>query len=80
MLDWRGDALPDADTIRKLEPRRSTEGVVEFFLCKAGPRDRMPATVTRLGRLRAEVAGRKGQAVMTWRHFPTQVIKLFGQP
>jgi hypothetical protein len=80
LLDWRGKVLPDEKTIRKLPARKSDDGLVEFFLCKAGPRDRVPADVARLGRLRSEQRGRKGQAVMTWKHFPTQFIKLFGSP
>lgn len=80
LLDWRGDTLPGEDTMRKLRPRKSEDGLVEFFLCKAGPRDRAPAGVVRLGRLRSEVKGRTGQAVMTWKHFPLQIIKLFGAP
>jgi hypothetical protein len=78
LLDWRGKKLPDEARIRALPPRKSTDGLVEFFLCKAGPRDRPPVDVTRLGRIRTESQGRTGAAVMTWKHFPVQVTKLFG--
>ncbi len=80
LLDWRGKTLPDEDEIRQLLPRKSEDGLVEFFLCKAGPRDRVPAEVVRLGPLRSERKERTGQAVMTWKHFPSQVITLFGAP
>ena len=80
LLDWRGKTLPDEDTIRQLRPRKSEDGLVEFFLCKAGPRDKVPAEVVRLGRLRSELKGRNGQAVMTWKHFPSQLLKLFSAP
>jgi hypothetical protein len=80
LLDWRGAELPGEEALRKLPVRKSSDGLVEFFLCKAGPRDRPPAAVVHLGTLREEVQGRKGAAVMTWKHFPAQIVKLFGAP
>jgi len=78
LLDWRGPSPPQADVIRRLPTRTSADGLEHFYLIKAGPRDRPPTSVVRLGRLRSEETGRKGEAVTTWKHFPAQIIKLFG--
>ena len=80
LLDWRGPTVPDADAIRRLPTRTSANGLEHFYLLKAGPRDRAPAAVVRLGRLRSEEAGRRGEAVTTWKHFRAQLLKLFGSP
>jgi hypothetical protein len=80
LLDWRGDTPPGEDEIRTLPTRKSAQGLEHFYLVQAGPRDKAPAAVAHLGRLRPEDKGRKGEAVTTWKHFPAQIIKLFGSP
>ena len=34
---WRGDTLPGEDTMRKLRPRKSEDGLVEFFFMQGRP-------------------------------------------